>query len=200
MSAVVVDTGAGNIGAVLAAFARLEAPVELTRDPRTISSASRLVLPGVGAAGPVMRSLRDGALVEALRASRAPLLGICVGMQVLFERSEEGDVETLGLLPGQVRRLLPAPGVRIPHMGWNRLQRQADSPLLDGIDDGAQAYFVHSYGVDGTHPDCIAACEHAQSVAAIVQNGHRAGVQFHPERSAATGARLLRNFLHWNPS
>lgn len=200
MSCVVIDTGAGNLGAVLAAFARLDASVTLTQDPAIVGAAKRVVLPGVGAAGPVMQSLRAAGLIDGLRAGTAPLLGICVGMQLLFERSEEGDVATLGLLPGVVRALQPSPGVRIPHMGWNRLQRRAESPLLDGIDDDAQAYFVHSFGVDGTHPDCIAACEHGQSIAAIVQHGHRAGVQFHPERSAEAGARLLRNFLAWTPA
>lgn len=200
MSTVLVDSGAGNLGAVLAAFARLDAQVSLSRDPAVVASATRIVLPGVGAAAPVMQSLRDAGLVDVLRASGAPLLGICVGMQVLFARSEEGEVATLGLVPGTVRRLRPGAGVRIPHMGWNRLQARAPSPLLDGIADGAWAYFVHGYGVDGTHPDCIASCAHGEPIAAIVQRGHRAGVQFHPERSATAGARLLRNFLDWVPA
>ena len=196
----IIDIGAGNLGAVLAAFRRLDARVEVTRDPATIGAATRLVLPGVGAAGPVMQSLRDAGLTDVLRASCAPLLGICVGMQLLFERSDEGGVAGLALVPGEVRCLQPSPGVRVPHMGWNRLQRRAPSPLLDGIADDAQAYFVHGYAADGAHPDCIAACEHGQAIAAVVQRGHRAGVQFHPERSASTGARLLRNFLQWTPA
>lgn len=200
MTTTIIDIDAGNLGAVLAAFARLDAPMQVSRDPTVIASATRLVLPGVGAAAPVMATLREAGLVEVLNASTAPLLGICVGMQLLFEASEEGDAQALGLLQGRVQKLKDAPGIRIPHMGWNRLHTRADHPLLRGIDNGAWAYFVHSYAVDGTHPDCIAASDHGQPVAAVVQRGHRAGVQFHPERSADTGTRLLRNFLKWTPA
>ena len=115
-------------------------------------------------------------------------------MQLLFERSEEGDVECLGLLPGNVRRMPPAPGVRIPHMGWNALVRRRDSALLEGIVDGDCAYFVHSFAAPVTD-DCIAATTHGQPFAAMVERGHVAGAQFHPERSAGVGARILANFL-----
>lgn len=195
---VIVDAGGANLGSVRAAFARLGVQPEVTRDPARIAAASRLVLPGVGAAAPVMAILRDSGLDRVLREARAPLLGVCIGMQVLFERSEEGGVPGLGLLRGEVRRLPAVPGVRLPHMGWNRLRQRAASPLLDGIEDGGHAYFVHGYGVAGS-ADAIAESTHGQTFAAAVARGRIAGAQFHPERSGALGARFLRNFLDWEP-
>lgn len=195
---VIIDAGGANLGSVRAAFARLGMAPEVSRDPARIAVASRLVLPGVGAAGPVMAILRETGLDVLLRASRTPLLGVCIGMQVLFERSEEGDVAGLGLLAGTVRRLPAGPGVRLPHMGWNALQPVGDSPLLAGIEAGAQAYFVHSYGV-AAGDDAIATCTHGQPFCAAVARGHVAGAQFHPERSGEVGARFLRNFLAWTP-
>ena len=196
---VIIDAGGANLGSVRAAFARLGVAPEVSRDPARIASASRLVLPGVGAAGPVMAILRETGLDVLLRASRTPLLGVCIGMQVLFERSEEGDVAGLGLLAGTVRRLPAGPGVRLPHMGWNEVQPVGDSPLLAGIEAGAQAYFVHSYGVAASD-DAIATCTHGQPFCAAVARGHVAGAQFHPERSGEVGARFLRNFLAWTPA
>jgi glutamine amidotransferase len=196
---VIIDAGGANLGSVRAAFARLGVAPELSRDPARIASAGRLVLPGVGAAAPVMDTLRATGLDRVLAGLGTPLLGICIGMQVLFERSEEGDVAGLGLLRGQVRRLPASPGIRLPHMGWNRLARRTDSPLLDGIDDGAQAYFVHSYGAIGS-ADAIAETVHGDPFGAAVARGNVAGAQFHPERSGALGARFLRNFLSWNPA
>ena len=196
---VIIDAGGANLGSVRAAFARLGVETDVSRDPARIASAERLVLPGVGAAAPVMRKLRESGIDDLLRTSTTPLLGICIGMQVLFERSEEGDVAGLGLLRGEVRRLPVAQGVRLPHMGWNRLQKRAASPLLDGIDEGAHAYFVHGYGVAGS-ADAIAETTHGEAFAAAVARGRIAGTQFHPERSGAVGSRLLRNFLAWQPS
>ena len=196
---VIIDAGGANLGSVCAAFARLGVETEVSRDPTRIAAASKLVLPGVGAAAPVMRNLRDSGIDDLLRTSTTPLLGICIGMQVLFERSEEGDVAGLGLLRGEVRKLPSAPGLRLPHMGWNRLDKRAASPLLDGIDEGAHAYFVHGYGVAGS-ADAIAETTHGTAFAAAVARGRIAGTQFHPERSGAVGSRLLRNFLAWQPS
>jgi glutamine amidotransferase len=196
---VIIDAGGANLGSVRAAFARLGVTPELSRDPVRIASAERLVLPGVGAAAPVMDTLRASGIDVLLRGLKTPLLGVCIGMQVLFERSEEGAVAGLGLLAGTVRRLSTAPGVRLPHMGWNRLALRGDSPLLDGIAEGAQAYFVHSYGVPESD-DAIATCTHGQPFCAAVARGHIAGAQFHPERSGEVGARFLRNFLAWQPA
>ncbi len=195
---VVVDSGGANLGSVMIALRRLGIEPPLVRDAAAVAAAGRVLLPGVGAAGPVMRRLRELDLVEALRGLRRPLLGICVGMQVLFERSEEGDIECLGLLPGTVRKLRSAHGVRVPHMGWNTLRQETASPLLEGIDDGSHAYFVHGYAAPVTR-DCAASVAHGETFTAVAQRGNVAGAQFHPERSAAVGARLLANFLRWTP-
>lgn len=194
MNVVLVDSGGANIGSVRYALERLGVQAAMSADAAVISAADRVILPGVGAAGPGMARLNELALVDVLRSLTQPLLGICLGMQLLFEGSEEGDVDCLGLLPGRVRRMPESPGVRVPHMGWNRLQPTRASSLLDGIPDGAQAYFVHSYAAPVTG-DCLARCGHGEDFAAVVQRGNVAGAQFHPERSAATGARLLENFL-----
>ena len=196
---VIIDAGGANLGSVRAAFARLGIEPEVTRDPVRIAAASKLVLPGVGAAAPVMRNLRESGIDALLRESNTPLLGICIGMQVLFERSEEGDVQGLGLLRGIVRKLPAAPGLRMPHMGWNTLEKRMESPLLQGIEADAQAYFVHSYGVTGSE-DAILETTHGAAFAAAVARGNVAGAQFHPERSGALGARFLRNFIEWNPA
>ena len=194
MRVVLVDAGGANLGSVRYALQRLGVEPEVTTDARAIGTADRVVLPGVSTAAQVMGRLRELGLVETLRGLQAPLLGVCVGMQLLFERSEEGDVECLGLLPGVVRKLPAAPGIRVPHMGWNGLRAMRPSPLLDGVADGASAYFVHSYAAPIT-PDTVAATDHGSLFASVVQRGRLCGAQFHPERSAAAGARILRNFI-----
>jgi glutamine amidotransferase len=191
---VLVDSGGANIGSVRYALERLGVQATMSADAAVITAADRVILPGVGAAAPAMARLRELALVDTLRRLTQPLLGICLGMQLLFDGSEEGDVACLGLLPGRVRRMPEAPGVRVPHMGWNRLHPTRASSLLAGIGDGAQAYFVHSYAAPVT-ADCLASCRHGEDFAAVVQRGNVAGAQFHPERSAAVGAALLGNFL-----
>ena len=195
----VIDAGGANFGSVCYALERLGARPRIVRDGDGLNDAWRVLLPGVGAAAPAMALLRERGFVDVLRGLQVPLLGICLGMQLLFESSEEGDVDCLGLLPGRVHKLRGAPGLRVPHMGWNTLECVSPSSFLDGIEDGAHAYFVHSYAAPVTG-DCIAACSHGGRFAAIVQRGRIAGAQFHPERSAATGARLLANFLRWNPA
>jgi len=194
VNVVLVDSGGANIGSVRYALERLGVQAAMSADASVIRAADRVILPGVGAAGPAMARLNELALVDTLRSLTQPLLGICLGMQLLFDASEEGAVACLGLVPGRVRRMPESPGVRVPHMGWNRLRPTRPSSLLDGIADGAQAYFVHSFAAPVTG-DCLARCGHGEDFAAVVQRGNVAGAQFHPERSAATGARLLENFL-----
>ena len=189
-----IDAGGANLGSVRYALERLGIDAIVTSREDEIARADRIILPGVGAAGPGMRLLRERGLLDVLRDPPAPLLGICLGMQLLFDGSEEGDVEGLGLLPGRVIRLPESPGIRVPHMGWNALATLQTTPLLDGIKTGEQAYFVHSFAAPVT-ADCVAECEHGVRFAAVVQRGRIAGAQFHPERSAALGARLLRNFV-----
>jgi glutamine amidotransferase len=199
MRVVLVDAGGGNIGSVRYALQRLGVEPVLASDADTIRAADRVILPGVSTAATVMGRLRELGLVETLRGLRQPLLGVCVGMQLLFEHSEEDDTPCLGLLPGRVRRLQAGEGVRVPHMGWNRLRLLRDDALLAGFPDGDHAYFVHGYAADVT-ADCIAGTVHGREFAAAVRRGNVMGAQFHPERSAAAGARLLANFLEMDPS
>lgn len=194
MNVVLVDSGGANIGSVRYALERLGVSAEMTAEPERIAVADRVILPGVGAAGPAMEKLHGFGLVGLLRGLEQPLLGICLGMQLLFETSDEGAVECLGVLPGRVGRMPSAPGIRIPHMGWNSLDLRRPSPLLTGIQTGDWAYFVHSFAAPVTD-NCVASSTHGQPFAAVVQRGRVMGAQFHPERSAATGLRLLENFL-----
>ena len=198
-----IDAGGANLGSVRYALNRIGANPRLVRDADELGEPERIILPGVGAAAPSMALLRARGLDAALRSSEVPLLGVCVGMQLLFETSSEGDVDCLGLLKGRVSKLAGGPGLRVPHIGWNRLRKRSDangdaSPLLDGIDDGAHTYFVHSYAVlvdDDTDGCVLAESDHGQRFAAVVGSGNRYGAQFHPERSSAAGLRLLDNFL-----
>lgn len=193
---VVVDSGVANIGSVVAALERAGAQATVSRDWDTIRAAPRVLLPGVGAAAAAMRELRALGLAERLPTLTQPVLGICLGMQLLFAGSEEGggDVPCLGILPGRIRRLPAAPGIRIPHMGWNALIPCRAHALVDGLGPRDYAYFVHSYAAEeGAHT--LMACAHGARFAAIVARANFMGAQFHPERSAAVGARLLSNFL-----
>ena len=199
MDVAVIDAGGANFGSVCYALERLGARPRIVRDADALAGAPRVLLPGVGAAGPAMSLLRERGFAEVLPVLPVPLLGICLGMQLLFEASDEGDVACLGVLPGRVRKLAGGPGLRVPHMGWRTLEQVAASPLLGGIESDAQAYFVHGYAARVTG-DCIAACTHGARFAAMVARGRIAGAQFHPERSSATGARLLANFLKWDPT
>jgi len=191
---VIIDSGGANLGSVRHALQRLGVDAPVTRDKATIRAADRLILPGVGAAAPIMQRLRESGVADLLRELRQPLLGICVGMQVLFERSAEGDTACLGLLEGAIEKIAQRPGVRVPHMGWNRLHRERESPLLDGIDNADYAYFVHSYAAPvGSYT--LASCDYGNAFSAVVQRDNFYGAQFHPERSASVGARLLQNFI-----
>lgn len=194
IDAVLIDSGGANIGSVRYALERLGVDAQLSADPARIAAATHVILPGVGAAAPAMQRLRELDLIDTIRGLRQPLLGICLGMQLLYESSDEGDVECLGLLPGRVRKLPASPGVRVPHMGWNTLHVRRGSTLLAGIGEGSHAYFVHGYAapVDAA---ALATCTHGHTFSAVVQSGHVFGAQFHPERSAAIGQRLLANFL-----
>lgn len=193
-----VSYGAGNVASVQFALERLGATVRLTADPAEVAAADRLILPGVGAAGYAMERLRALGLGEPIRAFRRPLLGVCLGQQLLFERSEEGDAALLGLIPGTVRRLEPAADRPVPHMGWSRLTPVRPDPLLAGVADGAYAYFVHGY-VCPDGPSTLARADYGGPVPAVVRNANRWGCQFHPERSAEVGARILSNFLEVEP-
>ena len=189
-----IDAGGANLGSVRYALERLGATVQLVRDAEGLQGARRVILPGVGAAKPAMQRLHAQGLVEPLRRLQVPLMGICLGMQLLFEHSEEAGVETLALIPGTVRKLVPATGIRVPHMGWNRLLPLKPSVLLRDIPERASAYFVHSYAAT-LNAHTVAACDHGGLFTAMVEQGRYFGAQFHPERSGDTGALMLRNFL-----
>ncbi len=190
----IVDSGGANIASVRFALERLGIASELTADPAVIAAAERVILPGVGSAQEGMKRLRAKGLVDCVRRLRQPVLGICLGMQLLFESSEEGDTPSLGLIPGGVARLPESPGITVPHMGWNTLQSRQPSPLLAGIGPDARFYFVHSYAAP-LSAATVATATHGAAFTAVVQRGNFSGVQFHPERSGAAGATLLRNFL-----
>jgi len=195
---VLIDAGGANLGSVRFAFERLGIRPRVVRDADGLAGAERIVLPGVGAAAPAMEALRARGLDIALRTTRLPLLGICLGMQLLYASSEEGGVDCLGMLPGRVRRMPPGPGIRIPHMGWNALRHAGGNTLLDGASDGDKAYFVHAFCAP-VDADTLATTTHGTTFAAVVRHGNCVGMQFHPERSSTLGATLLRNFLAWTP-
>ena len=190
----IVDSGGANIASLIYALRRLDADATLTRDPAVIAGASRVLLPGVGAAGAAMHRLRETGLADLLPRLTQPVLGICLGMQLLFERSEEGDTECLGILPGTAAPFTPGPDRPVPHMGWNQARPVADDPLFAGLDDGDWFYFVHSYALP-TGPTTLAVSEYGEPFTAAARQGNFFGTQFHPERSSAAGARVLRNFL-----
>ena len=193
----IVDYGLGNLGSVTKAFRLLGAECRLVSEPAALLQADALVLPGDGAFGATMQEIRGrGQLQPLLEAARAgtPLLGICIGMQVLFEQScEHGRHAGLGLLPGRVRRLeteLP-----VPHMGWNSLRTTQPHPLLEHVRDGAYVYFVHSYFCEAPADVTLAVTEYGRELPAVVGRGNVLGVQFHPEKSQQVGLRLIESFV-----
>lgn len=190
---VLLDSGGSNLGSVQAAFARMGVDAPVTSDPVKISNATHVILPGVGAAKVSMDRLHENGLIDVIPTIQQPLLGICVGMQLLFDSSDEGDTQCLGLLPGRVKKLQRQPGIRIPHMGWNKLKVNTTRSLCDGL-HAADVYFVHSYAAD-VSGYTLAQTNHGNTFSAIVQKGNVMGAQFHPERSGTAGARLLKNFL-----
>lgn len=199
MTLAVIDSGGANLGSVVQALHRIGADAVLTSDADTIRRASRVILPGVGAAAWAMNALREAGLVDVIRGLQQPVLGICLGLQLLFDGSEEGGADCLGLIPGRVCRMPGGPGLRLPHMGWNQLDWRsstaAEDPLAAGIDPTAWFYFVHGYAAPADSDACVARSEHGQPFAAIVRHNNFAACQFHPEKSAGPGHQLLRNFL-----
>jgi glutamine amidotransferase len=190
----IVDSGGANLASLRYALARLGAGCEVSRDARTISSARRVILPGVGSAADAMQRLLEARLVPVLAALRQPVLGICLGMQLLFSSSAEGPAECLGLMPGIALRLAPLAGHPVPHMGWNQLELRRADPLLTGIAPQTYVYFVHSYAV-AVAAHTVASVTYGAPLAAVVRHENFWGTQFHPERSGAAGARVLQNFL-----
>lgn len=191
---VIVASGGANIASLQFALERLNTPSRVAAHPAAIRDATHVILPGVGAAADAMVRLRRNRLDELLPELRQPVLGICLGMQLLFGASEEGPTRCLGIIPGSASRIADAPGRPVPHIGWNTLVIERESALLAGLQTGDYAYFVHSYALPVSRAT-VAAALYGTAFSACVEWNNFFGVQFHPERSAAVGARVLRNFL-----
>ena len=199
MTVALINTGCANIYSVQAALDRLGADHILAATPPEAAIADRLILPGVGSALPAMMQLGASGWAEALQREARPVLGICLGMQLLFDSSDEGDVDGLGLIPGRIGALKPFDGGVLPHMGWNTLDIQSPAdPLLAGIEADDRAYFVHSFAAP-LNDFTIAATTYGENFSAAVRKGNIMGCQFHPERSGIVGARILKNFLEMAP-
>lgn len=203
----IIDYKAGNLTSVRLAFEALGVPVKVTDDPEQVREAEKLVFPGVGAAKSAMQTLKDLRLLESVRdvvTDRKPFLGICIGMQLLFERSEEdGGVECIGLLPGEVKRFRPKdPLCKIPQMGWNRVGFRKEHPLFEQIDNKSEFYFVHSYYPAPSDPERVfGETDYAGALfASAAGKGNLFATQFHPERSGRIGLKLLKNFCNWDGS
>jgi glutamine amidotransferase len=195
MSAVaIIDSGGANIASLRAALARLGADSVVTTDHGVIQRATRVLLPGVGNAHSAMNKLRGVGLDQLIPALKQPLLGICLGMQILFDFSEEGPANGLGVIPGRVGKLSAAPGLPVPHMGWNQLAQTKPDPLLDGVSSLDYVYFVHGYAVPAGEWT-VATTEYGGNFTAVARRDNFCGTQFHPERSGVVGARILANFL-----
>jgi glutamine amidotransferase len=193
----IVDTGGANHSSVLFALQRLGLESTVSLDPKELSRCSHLVLPGVGHAAHAMNRLHKCNLVPFLKNTPQPILGICLGLQLLFDVSSEGPIECLGLIPGKVTQLEATPEFRVPHMGWSRVRfLQAGSPLFAGIAEGSYFYFVHSYRAP--HCEWTTATTNELEIPAALHWRNVTAVQFHPERSGEVGARLLKNYFELN--
>ncbi len=190
----IVDYDAGNIRSVAGALERLGQQYELTADPERLLAADRVILPGVGNAAHALESLRQKGLCEVIRSLRRPVLGICVGLQILCRDSEEGPVEGLGVFDAHVRRFPDEPQIKVPHMGWNVLGN-LDGKLMKGLQSGTFVYFVHSY-YPSLCQDTVATCRHGSTLfSAALRYENFYGTQFHPEKSGDAGSRILQNFI-----
>jgi imidazole glycerol-phosphate synthase subunit HisH len=191
---VIIDSGGANLASLQFALERLDARAHVSSDPAEIAGAPRVILPGVGSAHDAMQRLRTTGLAERLPHLEQPVLGICLGMQLLYGHSAEGPTVCLGVLPGGVERLCPEPGLPVPHMGWNQLTITEPDPLLEGIKPGEYVYFVHGYAAPCSTMT-LATARYGIDLAAVVRRGNFWGTQFHPERSGRAGERILANFL-----
>ena len=188
----IIDYDTGNLRSVANALGRLGAEYRITSCPEEIRSADRVLLPGVGEASRAMDKLRERGLVETIRSLTRPVLGICIGVQLLCRSSEEGDTQCLGIFDNEVKRL-DAPGLKVPHMGWDSIER-LKSGLFEGMAEGEYVYYVHSYAPT-INADTIATTTYGETFSAAIRRDNFYGTQFHPEKSASAGERILKNFL-----
>ena len=200
---VIVDYKAGNLTSVRLAVEKLGREAEVSGDPEAVRAADRLIFPGVGAAGSAMRTLRETGLAEAIveyASSGRPMAGICLGAQIIFERSAEDQARCLGIMPGSVEPLEVGPEFKVPHMGWNAVEFDADHPVWEGLESGTQFYFVHSYAVvPASNELVIGRTDYDGDFVSAVAEENVVAFQFHPERSGRLGLRVLENFLDWMP-
>jgi glutamine amidotransferase len=195
MSAIaIIDSGGANITSLRVALGRLGAESVVTSDPVAIRRATRVLLPGVGSAHDAMSRLRMSGLDQIIVTLKQPLLGICLGMQILFDRSEEGPANGLAVIPGTVGKLQSGPGRPVPHMGWNQVAVVKPDPLLDGVSALDYVYFVHSFALP-LSAHTVATTDYGGAFTAVARRDNFCGTQFHPERSGVVGARILANFL-----
>lgn len=192
----IIDYDTGNLRSVCNALERIGAEYCLTDDPSVIAQADRVLLPGVGEASTAMRKLHERGLCDVIRSLEVPVLGICIGMQLMCRHSEEGDVDCLGIFDADVRKFEadPASGVKVPHIGWNSLS-DLRTGLFDGLKDGDFVYFVHSFAAD-VCDDTIAVSDNGRRFSAAMHKGNFYGAQFHPEKSGSVGEKILRNFMN----
>jgi imidazole glycerol-phosphate synthase subunit HisH len=200
----VIDYQAGNLTSVVRSLKALGAEAEVTQDPGVVSRARRVVFPGVGAAGKAMATLKELGLDQALTQCfqrGVPILGICLGAQIVLEYSEENDTACLGLLPGRTRALPSSPGLKIPHMGWNRVRFSRPHPVFTGLPEEAEYYFVHSYYPDPAEPGLVlGVTDHGATFPSAIGRRNLVATQFHPEKSGRFGLQILKNFLAWDGS
>ncbi len=200
---VVIDYEAGNLTSVVRSLKALGVAGEVTQDPRVVKQATRLVFPGVGAAGKAMATLQRLGLDQALKdcfQAGIPILGICLGAQIILEHSEENDTPCLGLLPGRTRMLPLKPGIKIPHMGWNKVRFLRSHPVFQGLPETAEYYFVHSYYPDPRETMVLGLTDHGTEFPSALGRRNLVATQFHPEKSGRYGLQLLKNFLSWDGS
>ena len=195
---VIIDTGCANLSSVRMAIERLGVTAQVSKEAAVIRAADKLILPGVGTAKAAMHNLQERGLVDLIREAKQPLLGFCLGMQMLAQASEEhmggeSDIDCLGIVPGKVK-LMQVGDLRLPHMGWNQVEHDGTHPLFNGIPSGSYFYFVHSYALEVTAAT-LATCDYGGPFTAVVGKDNFFGAQFHPERSGKAGARLIQNFL-----
>ena len=195
---VIIDTGCANLSSVRMAIERLGVTAQVSKEAAVIRAADKLILPGVGTAKAAMHNLQERGLVDLIREAKQPLLGFCLGMQMLAQASEEhmggeSDIDCLGIVPGKVK-LMQVGDLRLPHMGWNQVEHDGTHPLFNGIPSGSYFYFVHSYALEVTAAT-LATCNYGGPFTAVVGKDNFFGAQFHPERSGKAGARLIQNFL-----
>ena len=190
----IIDSGGANIASLRAALSRLSTDSVVTTDHEVIRRAPRVLLPGVGSAHNAMLRLRGAGLDQLIPTLKQPLLGICLGMQLLYDRSEEGPVNCLGVIPGSIGKMQPEPGKPVPHMGWNQMTQVINDPLLEGVSSLDYVYFVHSFAAP-TSGATVAITDYSIPLTAVARRDNFCGTQFHPERSGVVGARILANFL-----